>query len=268
MEYTLTYSQQAQGWPSFYSFNPDWIIGMNNFLYTFKGGDLYKHNVNEVRNTFYEPWWVKAGSQASAFTPSKIISVFNDSPLENKLFKTLSLEGDSVWNATLQTDIQNSGYVQSDWFEKKEATYFAFIRNYVLNELPLRSVNGIGRSYQVTGGNTIDFSISPLISIGSIISIGDYLFFMALPDTTMFLAGVVTNIIVNYPAGVNQLVINTAVPGTAPIPTQDAYFLYIKDPIAESHGVLGHYCVFEVVNSSSNKVELFTVGSDVMKSFP
>jgi hypothetical protein len=50
MEYTLTYSQQTQGWPSFYSFNPDWIIGMNNFLYTFKGGDLYKHNVNNARN--------------------------------------------------------------------------------------------------------------------------------------------------------------------------------------------------------------------------
>lgn len=267
MEYTLTYSQQNQGWPSFYSFNPDWIIGMNNFLYSFKGGDLYKHNVNEARNTFYEPWWIKVGSQASAFTPSKIISVFNDSPLENKLFKTLSLEGDSIWTATLDTDIQNSGYVQAGWFEKKEATYFAFIRNDSV-ELQIRNVNGIGRSYQVTGGNKIDFSISPLIQIGSIISIGDYLYFMAIPDNTMYLAGAVSNIIVNYPGGVNQLVINTSIPGTTPIPTQDAYFLYIKNPIAESHGVLGHYCVFEITNTSSSKIELFTVGSDVMKSFP
>jgi hypothetical protein len=189
-------------------------------------------------------------------------------PLENKLFKTLSLEGDSVWTANLETDIQNSGYVQSDWFEKKEATFFAFIRNDQLAELPLRSVNGIGRSSQVTSGNLIDFSISPLVQIGSIISIGDYVYFMALPSTNMEFAGIVTNVIINYPSGVNRLVINTAVPGTVPITTQDAYFLYIKNPIAESHGVLGHYCVFEVINSSSSKVELFTVGSDVMKSFP
>lgn len=267
MEYTLTYSQQVQGWPSFYSFNPDWIIGMNNYLYTFKGGDLYRHNVNEVRNTFYQPWWVKFGFPNSAFTESKIVSVFNDSPLENKLFKTLSLEGDSIWTANLDTDIQNSGYVQAGWFEKKEATFFAFIRNDSV-ELPIRNVNGIGRSYQVTGGNIIDFSISPLIQIGSIISVGDYLYFMIPPSTDMYLAGSVTNIIVNYPGGVNQLLINTSIPGTTPISTQDPYFLYIKNPIAESHGVLGHYCVFEITNSSSSKVELFTVGSDVMKSFP
>lgn len=267
MEYTLTYSQQVQGWPSFYSFNPDWIIGMNNYLYTFKGGDLYKHNVNDTRNTFYEPWWIKVGSQNSAFTPSKIISVFNDVPLENKLFKTLSLEGDSIWTANLETDIQNSGYVQSDWFEKKEATYFAFVRNYISNELPLRSLNGIGKSYQ-TNGVQIDFSISPLIQIGSIISVGDYVYFMIPPSTDMYLAGSVTNINVDYPAGLNQLAIDITIPGTVPIPVQDAYFLYIKNPIAESHGVLGHYCVFEIINSSSSKIELFTVGSDVMKSFP
>ena len=28
-EYTLTYSQQSQGWPSFYSFIPDYMLGMN-----------------------------------------------------------------------------------------------------------------------------------------------------------------------------------------------------------------------------------------------
>ena len=87
---TLTYSESAQGWVSFYSFYPDWMIGMNNYFYTFKGGDLYRHNVNESRNTFY-----------GVFTPSLMMSVFNDAPLENKLFKTLNLVGDDAWSATL-----------------------------------------------------------------------------------------------------------------------------------------------------------------------
>ena len=30
-EYTLTYSAGVEGWPSFYSYVPDWMIGMNNF---------------------------------------------------------------------------------------------------------------------------------------------------------------------------------------------------------------------------------------------
>ena len=51
--YTLTYSQSSKGFPSFYSFYPDWMIGMNNYFYSFKGGNLYRHNVNETRNNYY-----------------------------------------------------------------------------------------------------------------------------------------------------------------------------------------------------------------------
>ena len=29
-QYTLTYSDGAQGWPSFYSYHPDYMLGMNN----------------------------------------------------------------------------------------------------------------------------------------------------------------------------------------------------------------------------------------------
>ena len=47
-----------------------------------------------------------------------------------------------------------------------------------------------------------------------------------------------------------------------------AFILYIKNPIAESHGVLGHYCIFELENTSTTPTELFAVESDIMKSYP
>ena len=139
MTYTLTYSEQVKGWPSFYSYYPDWIIGMNNFLYTFKGGDLYKHNTNANRNTFYQEYWNKVGTPANSFAPTVLKSVFNDVPLENKLFKTLNLEGDAAWGATMITDLQFSGFIEASWFEKKEQSYYAFVRNNSIGELPLRS---------------------------------------------------------------------------------------------------------------------------------
>jgi hypothetical protein len=117
-------------------------------------------------------------------------------------------------------------------------------------------------------GDTIDFSINPLIDLGSIMSIGDYLYFTIPPSVTPFLAGEVTAINRNYPAGINQLVIDTSIPGTTPISIQDAYYLYTKNSVAESHGVLGHYCVFNIENNSKDKIELFVVESEVMKSFP
>lgn len=266
MSYTLSYAQNVQGWVSFYSFYPEWMIGMNNYFYTFKGGNIYRHNSNESRNTFYYEWWNAQGHPEYSFTATRLVSVFNNSVLENKLFKTINLEGDATWSGTFQTDLQDSGYIESNWFEKKEAAYFAFIRNNANGQLNLRSVNGIGNSITVDGGTNINFSINPLISIGGIISIGDLLYFD--DGGGLSLAGKVTQINVNYPAGINQLVIDTSIPGTVAIPGDVNYFVYIKNSVAESHGVLGHYCVFDIENGSSSKIELFAVQSEVMKSFP
>jgi hypothetical protein len=264
--YTVTYSESAKGWPSFYSYYPDYMVGMNNYFYSFKGGNIYRHNTNDQRNTFYGPWFVRAGNAAGAFNPTTLRSVFNTSPLESKLFKTINLEGDAKWAAQLDTDLQFSGFIEENWFEKKEASFFAFIRNNKVGELALRSVNGIGQSNVVTGGNVINFA--PTIEIGSIISIGDLLYFALPPYTAPVLAGRVTAITVNLIAGTNRLTIDTTIPGTSPIPIQNAFFLYIKDSVAESHGVLGHYCTFNIQNTSNAKIELFAVQSEVMKSYP
>jgi hypothetical protein len=254
--YTLSYSDMVGGWVSFYSYNPDFMIGMNNYFYTFKGGNLYRHNVNANRNTFY-----------GIFTPSSIQSVFNTAPLENKLFKTINIQGDAAWAATLETDLQYSGFIQVDWFSKKEAAYFAFIRNNSVGELALRSVNGIGKSYQVTGSG-VAVIVKFAVEIGRIISIGDYLYYSVSPYVTPILAGKVTAITIDPISSINQLTIDSTISGTTPIPIQDAFFLYIKNSVAESHGVLGHYCTFTLSNVSTSKVELFAVQSDVMKSFP
>lgn len=265
---TLTFSNDVAGWPSSYSYNPDWMIGMNQYFYTFKGGNLYRHNVNSLKNTFYQQWWDLIGDSAGSFSPTVMHSVFNTVPLENKLFKTINIEGDAPWGVTLETDIQDSGYILQEWFEKKEQSYFAFVRNNDSGEISIRSTNGIGRSISVIAGNVINFSVNPLTNLGTIMSVGDMLYFMVPPSTTPVLAGVITQINKNYKISVNQIVIDTTIPGTTPIPTQDAYFMYTKNSVAESHGVLGHYCEFIMTNSSTDKIELFAAESEVMKSFP
>jgi hypothetical protein len=240
------------------------MIGMNNYFYTFKGGNLWRHNVNETRNNFY-------GVQYT----SKITSVINQSPLENKLFKTLNIEGDDSWDATLQTDIQTTGFINKEWFEKKEGAYFAFVRNSGStpadpDEYPLRSLNGIGRSITISGptnATVVDFSINPLVSIGSILSVGDTLYFSLPPDyDTPTLFGEVTEINVNLRGGINNIVVD-ATSGTVP-GINDPYLLYIKNSVAESHGVLGHYCVFDIENDNTSPIELFAIESEVMKSYP
>lgn len=273
--YTLTYDEGVQGFPSFYSYYPDWMIGMNNYFYTFKGGNLYRHNVNESRNTFYSQWWTQIGTPLEAFKPSTLQSVLNTSPLENKLFKTLNLEGDDSWAATIETDIQDSGFIDADYFEKKEQSWFAFVRNEGLGSTPaelpefaLRSVNGIGNSTTVSiVGQTSTINFATTIQIGNILSVGDYFYFLSATNQPVY-AGNVTAINTDLRRGINNVVIDTSPAGTTPIPTNVETFLFIKNSIAESHGVLGHYAVFNLTYSENTKVELFAVESEVMKSFP
>jgi len=273
--YTLTYDEGVQGFPSFYSYYPDWMIGMNNYFYTFKGGNLYRHNVNESRNTFYSQWWTQIGTPLEAFKPSTLQSVLNTSPLENKLFKTLNLEGDDAWAATLETDIQDSGFIDSSYFEKKEQSWFAFVRNEGLGSTPaelpefaLRSVNGIGNSTTVSiVGQTSTINFATIIQIGNILSVGDYFYFLSATNQPIY-AGNVTAINTDLRRGINNVVIDTSTLGTTPIPSNVETFLFIKNSIAESHGVLGHYAVFNLTYSENTKVELFAVESEVMKSFP
>ncbi len=275
--YTLTYSETSQGFPSFYSYEPDWMVGMNQFFYTFNGGNLYRHNTNNNYNTYYGTTY-----------PSTITSIFNEAPLETKIFKTLNLESDESWDAVLTSDIQTTGEISEQWFEKKEYAWFAFVRsngptgaNTDESQFELRSLNGISRSTSVGGAAAayeINFALT--INIGSIVSVGDYLYYAVPPYQTPIFAGQIIGINVDKVNGINQLVVNSVQdqqgnpftpPATNPIPIQDAYFLYIKNPIAESHGILGHYCEFTLTldpTKAINPTELFAVESEVMKSFP
>ena len=262
MANTLVYDEGVNGWPSFYSYDPDFMVGMNNFFYTFNKGNLYRHNVNETRNNFYEVQYT-----------STLQSVFNDMPLENKLFKTINLEGDARWSVTMASDIQTGGIINASYFEKKEGSFYAFVRNSgatpaAASEYVLRSLNGIGTSSAVNAAGTI-VSFSLDTDLATIMSIGDVLYFALPPYTSPQLAGAITAITIDLPNGINTISINIAPsPPAVPIPIQDAFYLYIKNAVAESHGILGHYSVFNIENTDTTPINLFAVESEVMKSYP
>ena len=248
--YTLTYSESNQGFPSFYSFIPEMTIGMNNFLYSYKGGNLFKHNVNALRNNFY-------GVQYD----SMIKTVFNESPLVNFLYKVITLEGSHAWEVQLESD-QQTGFIEKDWFEKKEGSWFAFVRNYSpTTDFLLRSVNGLGSVTSVDStipsATVLQFPLT--FEIGSIISIGDVIYF----GTTPTLGGTVTAV----DKVLRTITIDTTIIG-GNIPADGDFILYVKNGIAESHGVLGHYVEVTLTNDETSATELFMVRAEIMKSFP
>lgn len=249
MAHTLTYSESAKGWPSFYSFYPEMMVGMNNYFYSFKGGNLYRHNTGSQRNTYYD-----------ALTPdaSTITGVINDSPSTVKKFKTISLEGTAAWDCTVTSDLE-SGYIDSTWFSLKEGDYYGFIRrNQDDNVFEARSAQGIGSVDTVDSSVTTAVELNFTFTISSMISVGDKVYKIVGGSPTV--VGLITSI-----SG-SQIVVDADASGI--IPVAGDYLFCVKDNKAESYGTTGYFLRYTLSNTSSNFVELFGIGSSLFKSFP
>lgn len=260
--YTLTYSPMLEGWTSFHSYYPEWMTNMNNFLYTFKSGELWKHNTNSTRNS-----WYGAASDAS-----KVTVIFNDSPSESKMFKTLACETDAPWKATVTTDL-NTGVMEASYFQLKEGDYFTYIRR-APNTIDLKamSTQGIGNvlSASVNVGTGFlevffDFEIPNTISVFDQTVIpksgGDILYCV--------ISGVQTLIgdideIVNDPLTGNKIVVKSF----SVVPNTNDFAYAIKNAVAESYGARGYYMEVLLENTSSAAVELFAISSQIFKSYP
>lgn len=246
--YTLTFSESVNGWPSFYSYEPDFILGMNQYLYTFKNGSLYRHNSNERRNNYY-----------GIDYPSTITSVFNQQPTTTKVFKTIELESDDAWDCDVLSDL-GTGFMPASYFVLKEGAYFAFIRRIANSDnLELRSAQGIGTFTSITGVGPAPITLSFSFSIDSILSIGDTAYYN--DGGVIEEIGIITSISANRESITiaNPLIVSIGRP---------SYILYVKNSVAESYGTLGYFLEFKLTNNNTEAVELFTVDSDVFKSNP
>lgn len=268
--HTVSYSQDVKGWPSFYSFLPDYMAGMNGFFYSWNGGNLYRHNTNQTRNNYY-------GVQYSSI----ITSVFNAEPMMIKLFKTMSYESDDKWECTSLFSDLNTGSMLSTYFEQKEGEWFTYLReNAGTVEWRARSANGIGACVSVTGppnATVIEFAVD----IGSILSIGDSMYWVVPvapspgnPDPISgapTFGGTVTAIVRQSSTSVGGVVTPSSITvdctaGT--VPSVGNFITAIKNSVAESHGARGYFLNFTLKNVNVNAVELFSVGGSVMKSYP
>jgi len=237
--YTITYSPNQNGWTSYHSYQPEWMVTMNNFLYTFKNGNLYKHNSNETRNSYY-----------GILYPSKLTTIFNNDPSQTKQFKTIATNSTTAWETLVISD-QGSGYINSDYYELKEGTWYAYIRrNPDDNNLSMISAQGIGYLENYSS-NILTFRFN----IGDIISDGDSLYFSESNNLTF--AGKITSHI-NNTITINQ---------TGIAPPIGSFILYIKSSVAESTPTRGTYLEVQFTNNDTDYTEMYMTTSEVFKSY-
>jgi len=254
MTNTLSFSAASQGWTSFFSYIPERMIGMNSYFYTFKNGNLWRHNTNETRNQFYD--------SPIEECRSTVTGVFNLDPNTVKNFNTFMTNDDSPWNCTFYTDL-SKGHALSTQFVEKEGGYFAYIRGASNgNDLKLRSNHGIGVPVSVVSTNPSAVVVTFANDIGSIISTGSNIYAGAIVSNavpTIRLIGVITS------RTSKSITINTT-GGSLPLVTD--MVLCSKNLEAESYGLRGYFMQFEMENTSTSRVQLYNVQSSIFKSYP
>lgn len=239
MAQTLTFSEQNKGWTGESPFKPGGMTSLSNRFYSFKGGQLYLHNdkENPVRCNFY-------GEQ---FTP-RIKTVFNDNPELDKIFKTLVLEGDTKWKATVETNFVKST-VRTSEFVTKESREFAYLRQEE-SETSMQggAVQGVGNIDTVTG-LVIDVSKVPENT-----NVGDALF--QITNGEPKLVGTITE---HTPQSIS---IGSAIS----TPTPGSYCFIRKVNRIEGAEVRGYYMEVTLTLDSTENAELFAIGTNAVKS--
>ena len=150
---TVSFKEEAEGWPSRKSYIPEAGLSLNNLYYTFKSGELYSHD-NETRNTFY----------GQAAEKSSVQLILNSNPSEIKNYKTINYEGNPGWKCpSIITDQQN-GHIPLN-----PTTGLSFIEEEGKHYNYIKGIENTWNNASQTGGlDTSEFSTQGIDILQSI----------------------------------------------------------------------------------------------------
>ena len=239
--YKETGNAQGGGFPSFYSFEPEFMGSLDNEFFSIKNGQLYMHHDedNPVRVNYY-------GEQFYA----KIITVFNEEPSADKIWKTLNIEGTYAWDTFLKTNYTETNITEAE-YNKKESRFFAYIRkNTNLEENSGSLTQGVGVILSENAG-VISFN-----SLPDAMSVGDTLY---QSDENNSIIGKISRIDRNNNTVTVRIIINEP---------QNGLFAYSqKEARIEGAEIRGYYLEVELQFNQTSGVELFAINSNAVKSY-
>lgn len=112
---TISFDYKATHWTTRYSFKPENMVFSNDTFFTFKNGVMYKHSNNATPAYYY-------GTQYNMI----IDVISNYDPSKSKIYKSLSIEGNSTGGVVVTTEDQSTTIYNNMW-GKQENEWFTFI---------------------------------------------------------------------------------------------------------------------------------------------
>ena len=245
--YTTGYVENVNGFPSFYSYEPQWMGSLNNKFYSFSNGQLYRHydEVNPTRAQFYG---------VNYDTTVKLI--INQGPSEIKVIKNLIIEGNKPWATTIKSflndetvSITQSTLLASEYVRKEGKLHGYVRRNEIAGDLTAKNVFGLGEISSIAS-----LVITMKSKIHTSLSIGDVVY-----NSNLTLIGTVTAV-----NRITNTITLTAVGSLA----ANSFILAQKVGRVEGSEIRGYNFEVDLVDSSNTRTELYALGSNMFKSMP
>lgn len=135
-------------------------------------------------------------------------------------------------------------------------------------DLKAVSTQGIGNAISIDSSTPSAVVATFAFNINNSISIGDNVYKMGIVDPAadpVISNGTLTSIGIVTGITPTSLTID-ADPGTIPLVSD--FLVGVKNSQVESYGSRGFYMEVKLENEDTTEVELFSIGSDIFKSFP
>jgi hypothetical protein len=251
-DFTAAYDVDENVWVTLYSFRPEAVASIDDTMFSFKGGTMYKHSSAAFRARYYD--------DAASYAEVEVVS--NNNPSMVKSYESISLEGNSAWAAEFTNTDQSTSALVSD-FSKRERNYYAYIPRDSSANTGTSTITSLSGSSEVfvlgevaTGGvsgSTITFTTE----VGEVpFPIGGQLFRVS--GATL----VTMNLTVTAISGLNQVTAS----GTVTNVSAGNTIVVIGNGAIEGDQMRDYYIKTKLTTTSSDNVELYAVNLVYAKS--
>lgn len=107
IDYNFTFNSNNKGFVGFYNFHPEFALGVEDKIFSFKNGSLYCHDKEDAPANFY-------GTQYD----TSIKLIFNNAIDLKKTFDAVSYQANNIWVSDLDEDILTSYINQQTGFRQ------------------------------------------------------------------------------------------------------------------------------------------------------
>lgn len=236
---TLAFDEDVKGFPSFFSFPPDLMLGMNNRFFSIRDGQLWLHNSENVpRNNFYG---VQYGSSVTVS--------LNDRPGIEKSYLSIILKGNKTWDIKFNSNLTEGELFRNE-FERRKSRYFAYTRRDENTEdFSSFSTNGVGLLTAYAGSTLIFES-----TVNAMVCAGDNLF--QVQGSNNVLIGEIDMI------SDDEIIVSNLV--NSPIPNGFCYAT--KNARVEGGELRGYYMKAKLENDDTDYTELFEIETNTAET--